>query len=264
MDRNLESLFERMEQVVHLPADDPSRLAVVRQVAETGGEAERLWLALLREDEQLRLALQRVAPPADLKQRLGLIPHEAAAAARRFASVRRVLAAAAAVVMIAGLWLALDARRAPRDTPAKQALALMAVTHHKSHSALKLATGDIREFQAWVSTKVPFPAIVPNLGEGFELLGGGPCSLGGHAVVYTRWRKGEREYSLYQFCTPNYDLPSDMPRQTVRPAAPWRNDRHGQRVIIWKTPGAEDCAYALVAADDDPLLSDPAITGRPK
>src|SRR6266542_435282 len=72
----IEQLRRRMGEVAALPHDDPARQELVQHISQIDGAAEQEWLALVAEDERLRIDLARVTPPADLEARLLAIPQQ--------------------------------------------------------------------------------------------------------------------------------------------------------------------------------------------
>ena len=242
-DHETDRLRRRMEEVAALPADDPRHKEVFRQISQAGPWAEQYWLELLRDDEKLRLLLRHVHPSEDLRERLLNIP---ATTVLRRTNVRRALvfAGVAVICLIVAVWASLPAMQTgPTLTEATRALAVLAATDHVERPELTVQTAMSSEVVAQLNAGVKFPISIPALGEEYDLLGGRVCKFGTRPIVYTRWRRRGREYSLYQVWPTDFDLPRTFPTQVVSiPAKP--KEPAGYRVIVWSEG---HCAFALVS-----------------
>ena len=69
-------LRRSMGEAAVLSREDPQRQAIEGKIAREGGWAKQEWLDLLKEDEQMRLELQRVPSISGMEERLLAIPDE--------------------------------------------------------------------------------------------------------------------------------------------------------------------------------------------
>jgi hypothetical protein len=124
---------------------------------------------------------------------------------------------------------------------------------------LTIETSDGPTLIAALEPQIHFDLKLPQLGQGFRLLGGRKCAFYRHTVAYTRWERGGHEYSLYQFCPKDFGLPSDFSRRTVVPGDGGKDGACG--ALVWTEKG---CAYVLVAERDAfvPSLARAHRTGR--
>ncbi len=245
-DHEKDRLRRRMEEVAALQADDPRHEEVFRQISQSGPWAEQYWLELLRDDEKLRLLLRHVHPSEDLRERLLKIP---ATTALPRMKVRRALVSAgvAVICLIVAVWVILPAMRTgPTLAEATRELAVLAAIDHVKRSELTVETAIPSEIVARFKAAAKFPVSIPVLGEEYNLLGGRVCKFGTRPIIYTRWRRRGREYSLCQVRPTDFDLPREFPTQVVSvPAQP--KEHAGYRVVIWSEG---HCAFVLVC--DDP------------
>jgi len=255
---DLQQLRQRMGEVAALESDDPERQAVVRRVAEAGPALEREWLALLREQERLRLALFRVDPPAGLHESLRRIPREAPRRRTfRLAVVGSTLAAAAALLLAVSLLI--QGPAAPVEPDRFARVADLTLQRHLADPAVSVRSADYQQVEQALADHLPYPTAVPRLGEGFTLIGGGKISLAGKPAVYTRWLHEGKPCSLYQVCASDFDLPTAFGRKVVEPqfAQLESLEQQGYRVMFWSD---NQCVYALVApaSDGPPPAMNPA------
>ena len=244
-DHEKDPLRRRIEEVAALPADDRRHQEVFRQISEAGTWAEQYWLELLRQDEKLRLFLRHVHPPENLRERLLKIPSTTVLSRR---NVRRALVSTgvAAACLIVVVWVGLSViQTGPTLTEATRALAALAAIDHVKQPELTVKTAISSEIASQLNAAVKFPISIPVLGEEYDLLGGRVCKFGTKPIVYTRWRRRGREYSLYQVWPSDFDLPREFPTQVVSiPAKPKESANY--RVIVWSEGY---CAFALVCED---------------
>lgn len=93
----------------------------------------------------------------------------------------------------------------------------LATNDHLNDRHLKVETADHKEFCQKIQPELPFEVITPELGQEIRLVGGRPCKIGTHPIVYSLWRSSNNDYSLFQFRLSDYGLPeSDSPRM-VKP-----------------------------------------------
>ncbi len=234
-----EQLQREMAEAAALPVADPRRQEVMRRVQEVGAWAEDEWVALLDVDERLRVELPRVPTPAGMEERLLAIPKELSLPRRGLR--RRRMFAAAALVLVCGGLLTLLLRDRDQSQQIRE-IGLIAISDHMSEQHLTIETSDAPTLIAALKPQVHFDIKLPQLGQGFRLLGGRRCTFDRNAVGYTRWERGGHEYSLYQFCPKDFDLPSDFPRRTVVPDDGQRGVTYD--ALVWTEKG---CAYVLVA-----------------
>lgn len=221
-DTQREAFRRAMSEASVLPPGDPQRRPVETQVATAGEWAQREWLALLEEEERLRLALRGVEVPDDLEQRLLAIPEETGRRKGFWSRLRRAPfwttgALAAAILLAIGLALFSVARHRAGDL---QTLAELAMRDHLTTHALAIQTHSPSHLQAGLSGKLPFAVTVPNLGSAFRLRGGRPCKLAGHPVAYTSWEGPSGRYSLCQFRREDFRLTNKAIRTVIQPKDP--------------------------------------------
>ncbi|HDZ22143.1 hypothetical protein LCGC14_0302130 [marine sediment metagenome] len=237
-----DQLQRDMAEAAALPAGDPRRQEVIHRVQEAGAWAEDKWVALLDVDERLRVELPRVSVSVGLEERLLAIPEEFSLSRR---SLRRwsITAAAGLVLVCGGLAVLFLSGRGP--TQRIHQIGLTAIGDHMFGQQLTIETSDEPALIAALKPQVHFDIKLPQLGQGFHLLGGRKCSFGRHTAVYTRWERDGYEYSLYQFCPKDFGLPREFSRRTVV------SDDGGTDgecdALIWTE---NDCAYVLVAKRD--------------
>lgn len=234
------SLLEEMYAAALLPPEHDTRHAVEARVIEMGEEAEARWLAILQEDEELRLSLHHIETPENLHARLLRIPEETP---RRpvFARFRPLLATAAALVAVTGLVLLVGQDDAGPDRRALQAITLMAADDHANDRSLAIRTADRERLSSELLGTLPFVASLPDLGSDFALAGGRASQWGGFPVAYSLWERSRETYSLIEFRAGDLHLPATMPRMKVC------CDQYANApfdVVIWTEKGR---GYALVS-----------------
>lgn len=242
-------LRRSMSEAAVLSRGDPQRQAIEAEIAREGDGAEQEWLDLLREDEQMRLELQRVPLISGLEERLLAIPDEIQRP-RRLAMRWWMSGAVAALLALAvGIGLIHHLRRTSAFSERIQRIAFLAMDDHISAHPLVIETSDRSAMKEHLSARVHFPIKMPALPAEFELLGGRKCSIGAQVVAYTRWRRRQRDYSLFQFCPKNFDLPDAFPRRIITRK---ESGVVGEpcEVLIWAENG---CAYAIVGESNIPL-----------
>ena len=265
MTREMENLIRRMNEAASLDADDPFRQAVVQEVLACGPQAERQWLALVRENEALCLAMRRIDPSPQLREALLRIPGEQtgkigrssggrqARGMGRFGSVRRWHIGLAAVVLIGVIaWVGSWAGGAGSESQRRSRFAAELVSGQLNRLPLAVRSSDTLYVEQTLDGHLPFPMQIPPMAEGFELVGGARGVIDGKPVVCTRWVSQGREYSLYQFCPVQFDLPRPIRRQYVTADAAAVRDQREARVLMWTD---EHCGYALVLERDRKSLA---------
>lgn len=237
-----EQLQREMGEAAVLSADDPRRQEVMRRVQNAGAWAEDEWVALLDVDERLRVELPRVSTPAGMEERLLGIPTEASLPGRSLRRWSMVVIAALVLVCCGVAALFLSGRN-----PAQRIreIGIIAIGDHMAGQQLTIETSNGQALIAALKPQMHFDVKLPQLGQGFRLLGGRKCAFDRRPVVYTRWERGGHEYSLYQFCPKDFGLPSDFSRRAVV------IDDGGRDVacnaLVWTENG---CGYVLVAEPD--------------
>ena len=226
-----ERIRQLMGEAAALPPEDTFRKEVETEVSAAGGWAEEEWLALLRFDEQTRLAVQGVRVPAQLEAELLTIPDSVPYRRRAgWGRILKQLAAAAFLVAftaVAAVWL-----HRPSETDAGiHRVALLTMSEHFDGNGLTVKTTDPRKLERLLTSALPFSVVIPELGEGFELVGGRQCSLGSHAVAYSLWRSHDEVYSLYQFIPAEFDLTGAIERTTVP------GNGASCQVVVWTEGG---------------------------
>jgi anti-sigma factor RsiW len=182
-----------------------------------------------------------VRVPAQLEAELLTIPDSVPY--RRWAGSERLLrqvAAAAflvALTAVAVVWL-----HRPSETDAAiHRVALLTMSEHFDRTELTVKTTDPRELERSLASVLPFPVVLPELGEGLELVGGRRCSLGSHAVAYSLWRSSDEVYSLYQFIPAEFGLTGAIERTTVPGSGA------SCQVVVWTEGG---WGFALVGSHE--------------
>ena len=235
-DATIEQLKREMEEVIALPEGDTKRQQVLDRIAQAGAEAEAYWLSLVNEDEQIRLALKRVDTPQGLADRLNTIPDHADTPAPKTFKLQRYASLAAMIII--GVLIFIVSQ--PQTVQATESLAMMAITHHNNQTdKLDITSDDPRQVEKTLARGVHFPVGMPKMDPAYKLIGGSLCLLGEHHVIYTRWEKDNKRYTLYQFCKPMYNIDADMPDHEVLPKTANRF-----KVVFWSKDSL--CAYALV------------------
>ena len=228
-----------MSEAAILSPEAPQRRAVEAEIAREGEWAESEWMELLQLDEHLRIELQRVDAPAGLEEKLLAIPSESAKSAPR---LRWAVAAAAAVLLViagSALFFLND-----REASVNRRIANIGRIIIEDHAAgageapLAIETDDISALFAGMEDYVGFTPRSPELPPEYRLTGGRACVLAGRRVIYTRWIKDGREYSLCMFCPDDFGLPNEFPKQAVAGGA----DKE-YKALVWARNG---CAFALV------------------
>jgi hypothetical protein len=243
--QEIEQLRRRMEEVAALPHEAPDRQAVLRLVSQIEGTLEQEWLDLIREDERLRLGLARVNAPPELEQRLLAIPRQSRPRSRWLISRSRWLSAAAAIVVVVLAVGAVVVTRSHRLERTLDDIATLTMASHDSQPQLTVTSSDWDAVKATVNGALYFPVDRPTLDPSFKLIGGRVIKLAGASMMYTRWERGGKIYSLYQFCGKDFGLHAPLPRQVIdRKLTP----KTRCNVTVW-TEG--HCDYAFVA-DEDP------------
>lgn len=250
MNQITETLRHQMEEAAALPADDPRREEVVRQLLAAGPEAEQVWLDLSRETEQWRLALRHVDPPEGLHRRLHAIPAEAPAASRRLVLRAWLVSAIAATVLVAvsAVWITGNG-----GANAAPAFAALAVDKHLNDPSLTVQSSDPAIIEASFQGHLPYEVRMPHttINASYQLIGGSMSMLGEKPVVYTRWTRNDQMFALYQFCSTDFRMPERIAEPiTVLTPRPGQSD---YQVTLWSEA---HCAYALVEEQPGQSIAD--------
>jgi len=187
-------LERRIEEALLLPEGDAKRDAVRREAESLGEPGARRWSALEREQDALRAALRDAPTPPGMRERLLEIPR--AETPRRPMRIRAaILAAAACLLLVAGGALLLD-RRA--EAQAGERLATLAMHDHLSRPELVVHENEPAALFAALTPLAPYPVSAPEQMRAARPVGGRICTFGETPIVYTRWREGDEEVSMYQ------------------------------------------------------------------
>lgn len=231
------SWLERLGEAALLPTSDARRQAVETEVARRGGWIREEWLALIGEEEGLRLALRRAQPPADLPERLLVLPD-------RFWPLRLLpprlrrpapwLAGVGVLVLVFGTLWFLDRPGARADDPEARLreVALLAISDHLDTHDTKILADSAAELSARLSEVVPFAVSIPDLSADFELVGGRRCTLGSHPVAFSSWRSARGTLTVLQLRADDFDLPRDLPRRTVVPTCAAARKHEGGGAVM--------------------------------
>lgn len=258
---NRELLRKAMAEASLLSADDPVRRQLEQDVARSGEWAQREWLDLIREDENLRITLRQVEVAPGLLPRLLLIPDRVPGIKQTHESLwlrwfnaigatwrHRLLAAAclAFVVAAAAFW---RAGSLPHEDRRVETLALLAMQDHLNENNLAVRSTEPRRVESELANSLGFPVQLPELGDRFTLMGGRPCHLGGHLVAFTLWRTpGGGISSLFQFRLSDFGLSTLTRKLVVRSSEPAASGAPCE-VTVW--PAGEH-GYALVLRQSHP------------
>ena len=237
-----EKLRRRMGEVAVLAPDDPLRREVEDEIARQGVWAQKEWLELLGLDECLRIELRRSSEALGLEERLLAVPDETSLPRHRL--VRWGTAAAAVLLLVCG-GLAVLVLSGPDHTQQIRQIAITAIGDHMVGQSLAIETSEQATLVTALKPQIHFEVKIPQLGQGFRLLGGRKCVISKQTVLYTRWEKGGHEYSLYQFCPKDFGLPNDFSRRTV--VSDGLRSEDACDALVWTEKG---CAYVLVAHRD--------------
>ncbi len=250
--QSMTDLLAALEDAVLLPDDDPRRREVLQRLDDADPRTQLAWTDRLRQSERLRLALRHVEPREGLEQRLLRIPDTVRRPwwGWRPTSWRRAAVLAAAVITIAAIVTLLRTSTPGTIADAARRLAALAIDDHAGRPVLSVASADPREVETRLTTTAPFAVRVPALDDPYTLLGGRVCSFGSRPIVYTRWRKDNRDHSLYQVRLTDFGLPDDLLPTTVT-TPPTPGHPIGHRVVIW---AQEAFAYALVCDGADQAI----------
>jgi len=234
-----ENLRRAMEEAALLPTEDPMRREIEARIVESGKWAEEEWLELLHSDERLRLDLQRIAIPAALEEKLMAIPDEVPVhrTSRRF----WIYPATAAAMLLLTFGI-LQLRQNP-NAERLNTVAMLAISNHENIDYMSINSDKNVEVEKHLTKKAGFEVKMPDLNPSLQLKGGRNCGLGTHGVVFSRWIKEDKKYSLYQFCCKDFGLPEEILKQVVIPKCPSVSNKKCC-VLFWTKGG---CAYALVA-----------------
>ncbi|MBI4243162.1 MAG: hypothetical protein HY606_03640 [Planctomycetes bacterium] len=191
-----DKLRTAMKEVITLPSDDPLRLEVESQISQAGEWAEKEWLDLLIIDEKMKLALQKVEVPADIREKLLLIPEESP---RRFTLHLRpgFLAGMSAIVLLIVAIIFFYNKHVKSNQV--QSLIVLAINDHINNRNIEIFSGDIDGLKSELKNQVDFDVILPKFQPDLSVVGGRLCKMVTYPLVYTLWKDRSREYSLFQF-----------------------------------------------------------------
>jgi len=224
-------LERRIEEALLLPEDDAKREAVRRDAEALGEPGARRWSELAREQDALRAALRHAQPSPGMRERLLEIPG-ASPARRPMRAGAAILAAAACLLLVAGGAFLLD-RRA--EAQASERLATLAMHDHLSRPELIVRESEPEALFAALTPLAPYPVSAPREIRHAQPIGGRICTFGETPIVYTRWREGAEEISMYQVHRRDFDIGAGDLTRSIRLAA---------------GGGHEPCNVTLHAADD--------------
>ena len=147
-------------------------------------------------EELLTAKLAAGSPSAELWQRvLGGAGVVAPVAARGWTLFSPFMAIAASLLAVVGIWYFAS----PSETP--QLSALTAVVHQqfvKQHKPVEFTSASDEEVEGYLKTRVPFPVRCPPREDaGFEVRGGGICTIAGDPAAYVVGRVENQEVSIF-------------------------------------------------------------------
>ena len=225
-----------LEETALLPENDSRRhefMALLRDGPESQREE---WCDVVAENEDLCLRLLAVEAPSGLSGRLQMIR------ARRNRHLRSwIFPLAAAVILIASL-LGFLIVQADREDRAAHELAVLSVMDHATRPVLTARTDDPDALSASLGESIPFELRIPHPGDGAVLAGGRVCSFGERPLVYTCWKKGDKDVAVYQLRRKAFGLRAGLTARDVD------IPEHGSpesrsRVRIWTD---DEFAYVVV------------------
>jgi len=233
--------FDRqMEEAAALSPEDPIRRRVHQRVAASDETTQQCWVDLIAANESLRVRLLDVDSPAGMTERLAALPDQMPSRHRSWPRRLFRLAVAASVafaVIFAGRHLVNDARLEKH----LHALGMAMIDHHDHHQQMASTYLSIHDSDPdavqhqLTATFDHFKVTVPQLAEGYTLIGARPCHLAGHPVVCTEWSRHDQRFTVIQFRCDDYNLPADLERTVEQYAA--------GSVTFFKQG---DCTYALI------------------
>lgn len=249
---NRAAWLTRLGEAALLPTSDARRQGVEAAVAHRGGWIRDEWLALLAEEEQLRLALHRATPPEDLSERLLALPDRSWPLRLLPKRLQRPLLVASAVVLI-GLGVGLAwFFRADANNPsqvyavAMHDVALLSISDHLDTHAVEHEVTEADALSRALSGTLPFAVTIPDLSGVFELVGGRRCTLGSHPVAFSSWRSPQGSLTVLQLRATDYDLPDALRLRHVRPQGAAARNHDGGALLF-----ARD-GFMWVCVADDP------------
>lgn len=234
--RNRASWLERLGEAALLPTCDARRQAVEAEVARRGGWIRDEWLALIAEEEGLRLALHRARPPEDLSERLLALPDRAwplRLLPRRSAPLLAV--AALALLALGAFWFfnaQSDARSEAHVAVALQEVALLSISDHLDTHAVEIEAENAALLSNRLSAVVPFEVSLPDLSPAFELVGGRRCTLGSHPVAFSSWRSARGALTVLQLRSEDFDLPRTLSLRDVIPTGAAARTHNGGGAVL--------------------------------
>jgi len=240
-----------LEDTALLPEDDPRRLAFVRSLDLATDQQRNAWIALLAENEELRLRLRAGDVPAGLSERVRSI-REGDRPGRRRLSGFKIASFAAAVALTASL-LASILVHLSGPSPSKAAiheLATLAAHDHASRPELTIKTASLKTLAQGLGDEAPFDLHVAPPLSGAVLVGGRVCSFGDRPLLYTCWHVGGDDVAVYQVGAEGFGLPSHS-SPTLVTLTGGSKDSIANQVKVWADDGF---AYAMVRSDNSTSL----------
>lgn len=210
--------------------------------------------AFLRDMEtlrhQVREAVQPVAAPIEVRNRLYAAIARARTAtpapqARR--SLWPAAAAAVAVLAAAGSWAVLDSRLSGGDP-----FADLAYEHSLALVGDGIASADADSVSRWLSLRVPFAARVPS----FE-----NATLEGAHLCMSQCRQGVvMEYRVGAGMVSYYVMPTDVTEGEITPLDELDTAvQSGYHIASWREPGL---LHVMVGNVPEPVITDLAVRCR--
>jgi hypothetical protein len=254
---------EQLPELANLPSGHPGRTELEAQINLMDAPKRENWRNILRETDALYLDLAQVQVPAELEDRLLLIPSQRAAKRGRLERFLaepmgwKHLAAACALIAIGILaytyWpqstpTALD----PLDPMTADKIATLAIQRCEAQAALDISTDDAGKVQAALAShNLPISVEVTAPQANLVLRGGGACNFGLTYAVYTRWQASNLTYTLFQFNGIDLRVPPSF-RVTVASPTALSHGALRYHVVIWPGPGQQG-DWALVLENDQAL-----------
>lgn len=239
-DGNNQPLDPHLIAAAMLSANNPVRMQVDRQLAIGSPQLREQWRQLAEENDRFREALWEVDAPASLEDRLLKIPNSAPRLFslgnyRQLTKIAAVLVLAVSVVWGFRFWQARHAM---------QTVSQLALDQHLNQPQLQIQSSDPETIKTALQTYVPFKVDIYKPTADLRLVGAAVCHWDAHPVIFTRWEKDGRVYSLFQFLPNHFHLPDEFLRLAFTlPQNPTGGKRF--QITLWADEGTH-CGWALV------------------
>ena len=248
-----------LSELANLPQSNPARAELEGQISLMSSTRQDRWRNILRETDALYFELAQVQIPAELQERLLMVPDRRAAKRDAF---ERFLAeplgwkhlAACALIAIGIFAYVFWPRGVPRqlqllDPGLANKIATLAIQHRQAQASLEISSDNAGKVQAALAVhKLPITVAIEAPRAYFVLRGGGACDFGPTRAVYTSWQANSTTYTLFQFNGKDLGVPPLFLTTVATPNAssPGKVQYH---VVIWPA-GPGEGTWALLLEND--------------